>query len=1209
MASQNRTAQKRPGAPIIQLKPNGELADKLRSVGLGRIVDSSRVRKALGVPIRPKTSGAKKRYDSVRSGPIWQRLQVLRDGQDEHAGDLRWLRDLLNAEVSLGNLAEALEIAEAIIAVPEHQPDDLFLQAHIHLQLGQPELSAVAAAAGSARAKTLNMDEVDVLGLGGYYQRSGDWDWAAEAYAQDFGARRFLVDASTEHLAELAFRAGLAYDRCLKWDAAEPYYRFAAAAHPEKHYWLYKLGLTLERQERWTEAARMYAWAASKTPAPGDKYRRYRGAYCLAQGGEYEAAYDAFFPPASVEGVPEAGSFVCDTPSLATLIGQGPTASVVQTPWLPEHWLRISEQQREAGDFAGQAASLQRAIERSSDHPAHLWEQLAQAQHELGLHAEAASSLVHSRLFQVPDGIDLAPFNKGDQRSHAGRYVEYVKTRDVRPDVILFESFLGTQVSCHPRAIFESLIEDPRFSDSVFVWVLEAGVTIPAVLREHENVIVAKRNSDLHLSFLATAGWLVSNVTFPTYFVRRPEQKYLNTWHGTPVKTLGKDVGPGELRHANVARNLLQATHVTSPCAWATESLIDRNDVRGLMTARIAEIGSARVDRSLSMSAEEQQDLRTRLGISAGQKVVLYAPTWRGSQGKPDSDTSLISGALNQLDALTDTTVLFRGHHFSEKHLKSVGLGNRLVSEDILTNDLLAIVDILVTDYSSVLFDFLPFDKPVVFYVPDEAHYRSVRGLYFDMHELPGSTCSDEQRLAADVERVLDRGDDEAILRRRAEWQKKYTPHEDGNATERTISFFFNDDDTHALQPDTNKPRLLFQTAMIPNGITTSLLNLLASIDSRQAHVGVVLDVQGLTKDAHRQEQVGKIPSMVDVIGRVGMTAYSPEEQWVIATFNRKMRFMSPEHERVARQGYAREFRRIAGSARFDALIEFEGIAPFWANLFASAEGVKRKLIWAHSDMASERDARFPQLTPVFQQYPRFDRVASIAPSIRDLNLENIASEFHVEPERFAVVHNQINPHEVVARSQHPLDADVESWLRMGTGHVFVTVGRLSIEKSIDLMVGAFADACRSVDARLIVVGSGALERDLKAQAKKLGVADRVFFAGQRTNPMNIVKHSDTFVLSSSHEGQPMVLGEAKVLNTPILSTDLPGTRDMLGDGSGTLLEHSREAFAQAMIQAAQSTLTAAPFDSQAYMSNALHEFSQAAGVELALMDDERVSA
>ena len=130
-------------------------------------------------------------------------------------------------------------------------------------------------------------------------------------------------------------------------------------------------------------------------------------------------------------------------------------------------------------------------------------------------------------------------------------------------------------MSCNPYAIFKFLLNDERFKDFTHIWVIESSDYIKREYWRLKNLICVKRGSDLYLRYLASAKYLINNTTFPYYFIRKEGQFYLNTWHGTAMKSLGKYIKTTFLEHSNTQRNFLQTTHIINPNAFMQKVLLE----------------------------------------------------------------------------------------------------------------------------------------------------------------------------------------------------------------------------------------------------------------------------------------------------------------------------------------------------------------------------------------------------------------------------------------------------------------------------------------------------------------------------------------------------------------------------------------------------------------------------------------------------------
>ena len=320
--------------------------------------------------------------------------------------------------------------------------------------------------------------------------------------------------------------------------------------------------------------------------------------------------------------------------------------------------------------------------------------------------------------------------------------------RPVR-DLAVFESYGGLQYSCNPRAIYAELRR--RAPGLECAWVTRDGqFTGP----DGASRLVAGTRD--YYEAIAQARYLVTNDLMPRWYRNRDDQFYLQTWHGTPLKRIGLDIEPP--RRPNTIAYLERQNEDTpkwdlllSPSAFATPIFRSAFAFDG----EIAETGYPRNDILRSPEGEERAaQARRLLGIPAGKRVVLYAPTWRDDAfqqgGRYRFDLQLDLDAVSE--ALGgDHVILLRSHFNVRDPLAGGDPGPGLVDvahyPDIA--DLYLISDVLITDYSSAMFDFAVTGRPMLFFTYDLERYRDqLRGFYFDFEaEAPGPLL----RATADV--------------------------------------------------------------------------------------------------------------------------------------------------------------------------------------------------------------------------------------------------------------------------------------------------------------------------------------------------------------------------------------------------------------------------------------------------------------------------
>ncbi|MDK1359319.1 CDP-glycerol glycerophosphotransferase family protein [Arthrobacter sp. zg-Y1219] len=357
---------------------------------------------------------------------------------------------------------------------------------------------------------------------------------------------------------------------------------------------------------------------------------------------------------------------------------------------------------------------------------------------------------------------------------------EYSRTREESVDLgsVLFETFDGKSCSDSGRAISDVLGD--RIPGLQRYWtVADFSVPVPA------NCAPVLRESPEWFRLLATAGYLVNNNNFPHYFRKRPGQFYIQTWHGTPLKRIGSDTpvtGTTASYRALIKREAAAWDMLLSPSGFAADTLESAFGYRG----EPAIFGYPRNDAlAADTAAGRREESRRLLGIAEDCKVLLYMPTWRdnGSAADPYLD---FDAAAEQLGP--GYVLLYRGHHKIAGRRKTTGQ-NRYI--DVTThpevNDLYLAADLLVTDYSSAMFDFGVTAKPMYFLTPDLARYRdSERGFYFDFEaQAPGpmAACTDE--LVAAV--LAEEANAEPYASRYRDFVRRYAPLDDGAAAIRVV--------------------------------------------------------------------------------------------------------------------------------------------------------------------------------------------------------------------------------------------------------------------------------------------------------------------------------------------------------------------------------------------------------------------------------------
>ena len=364
------------------------------------------------------------------------------------------------------------------------------------------------------------------------------------------------------------------------------------------------------------------------------------------------------------------------------------------------------------------------------------------------------------------------PLSDADRAGQRELERTYRRTPVGRRPAVFFESFYGQAAACNPRAIDARLAVER--ADVVRYWsTVDASVAVP------DGAIRVVEGSAQWWTARAEARLLVVNDWLRKRYRARPGQKVLQTWHGTMLKRLALD-------RADVGARTRLAVR-RERARW--DILLAQNDYsRDRFRSAYGfskEIWVTGYPRDDALVDKCNDGIRARLGIDPRARVVLYAPTWRDDRAEI-VDFLDLPRLAHELGS--DTTVLVRGHSRTLRYGRNI-VGDGLL--DVTTYpdvaDLLAVTDVLVTDYSSVMFDFSATGRPIVFFTPDLRHYADdLRGFYFDLlADAPGAVVATQSELVDAIEST--RTDADAHSSAYARWRRRFNPFDDGRAAERVV--------------------------------------------------------------------------------------------------------------------------------------------------------------------------------------------------------------------------------------------------------------------------------------------------------------------------------------------------------------------------------------------------------------------------------------
>lgn len=349
----------------------------------------------------------------------------------------------------------------------------------------------------------------------------------------------------------------------------------------------------------------------------------------------------------------------------------------------------------------------------------------------------------------------------------------FIKTKD---NLVLINSFGGRRYNDSPKAIYEYLKSNPKYDYLDIVWAFEEPEEFDLSCRK------VKIDSWNYFKIALKAKYWITCVNIERgLFFKKKGTRYLNTWHGTPLKLVGNAVS---------GRQDFDCSNVDIFCyAGKHEYNIYINDF-GVRSESLLCSGLPRNDELYLISHEHISRLKEQLNMPLDKKVILYAPTWRDSRdgGKTYSIRPPMNIDYWQQELGNDYIILFRMHAFTTQLMGlkfNDFVWDMSVYPDI--NDLLIVADILISDYSATIFDYSILERPIISFAYDYDTYAKERGLYVDIEkELPSSICRTEQEIINLIQ-TMDYSDE---CRKTKLFKKKYL-EVGGEATQMCVESLF----------------------------------------------------------------------------------------------------------------------------------------------------------------------------------------------------------------------------------------------------------------------------------------------------------------------------------------------------------------------------------------------------------------------------------
>ncbi len=749
--------------------------------------------------------------------------------------------------------------------------------------------------------------------------------------------------------------------------------------------------------------------------------------------------------------------------------------------------------------------------------------------------------------------------------SRTSYYIRCLK-KEIDPQAVFLESKGGKDIAGNIFYLLKEL-RSAQFEGFTVYLAVGASMVEPfgQLLARYgiDGVHFVKTGSKEYRLRIATSKYLFNDTTFPAWFIKREGQVYLNTWHGTPFKMMGRDVWNRAYAIGNVQHNFQIADYLLYPNDYMKETMMSAYMLHNTWKGTALLEGYPR--NSVFFTQERVAAMREELGL-AGKHVILYMPTWRGVLTNKKSDIQMEAAKcyfyLLDRQLREDEVFYVKFHIFTAKKFDFDEYEHiRPVPEGYETYDLLNMADVMVTDYSSVFYDFANSHKKIVLFTYDRDEYLDERGLYVPIDSFPFPQAGTVDELLKEIRSPKDYDD--------TEFCSEYCRYDNPQAAERILR--------HVLlgkkcckeekaKPNGKPNTLIYCSNLGRNGMTTSLLNMIQLVDHEKENYYFTFPQAQFAKVPDR---LACVPTFVDLMPMSG----NMTEKTFAETLAFKLYFrFHIETKWVARklkELFTREYQKRYGLVPIDKIIHYTGYAPYITMLYLYAP--VKKAIFVHNDMYDEIKEKGNQhLKTLKHAYREYDRVAAVSqdsllkieknqdnvvivenPHYYQGVLEKAGQEFCIDPETSITIEAE----------------ELEKLLLDRTKKKFITIGRFSEEKGHKKLMDAFAGfAGNHPEVYLIIIGGyGVLYRETVEYAASLACADRIVIVRAISNPFTILRECDLFLLPSNREPLGLVLLEAATLGVPIVATDIPGSGDFMRRYGGYLVENSVEGLLSGM--------------------------------------------
>ncbi|ARJ50704.1 CDP-glycerol glycerophosphotransferase family protein [Staphylococcus lutrae] len=568
-------------------------------------------------------------------------------------------------------------------------------------------------------------------------------------------------------------------------------------------------------------------------------------------------------------------------------------------------------------------------------------------------------------------------------RNNEGKfaYVNHRRTQPVDPNIIVLEAVHGESLGGHIFYLVDSLLKQSPLL-KIYV-VIKDGMETPEffINQYGHRVNYVKHLSKHYYELLAIAGTLINDTTFYPFFNKRPQQKYFIIWHGTPLKHMGKDM-PNMIDVANVQRNYYMANRIYVNNTYTKDILAKTSHLEGVYQGEMVVGPSPRND--VFFQSHRREEVRSFYKIE-DKKVLVYMPTWRGKVGQVKNSTHLkemFDYLESQLD--DDTIIYVKLHPFENVEIENNYKKIRPFPQHFESYTFLAGTDGLITDYSSVMYDYANLNKPIILYTYDFEEYQEERGIYEDIQSYPFAQVNTLPGLLKEITVLPDSVNYTEI-------NQRFNAVDQVNGADIVAEHMINNQPSEWISTERlyngKETVAIVSGGFWNNGVTTALINTLENIDTTKRNY-ICFFEKHQTKPEYF-ERLKNLPENVHFYPIDGEINGNFKDRLILKQFMKNEYMNLKQFDKQLKRIFQEEFSRIFGDVKIDWFVHYTGFERKYAGMLQYIG--QKTAIWVHTDMFAEYKAKKNYSRKIiFKAYQKADKVVLVHENLREKLVKNI---------------------------------------------------------------------------------------------------------------------------------------------------------------------------------------------------------------------------